>query len=101
MFHRHQRLPRAVFSPALSTGRRISSAHFTATLPKDAKGYAVVVSKKVARLSVTRHRIKRRVLAALRARPSPLPPSLILYPRPSVLNMSYDALQKELTKLLS
>ena len=69
--------------------------------PKMQKDMLSLCLKKVARLSVTRHRIKRRVLAALRARPSPLPPSLVLYPRPSVLNMSYDALQKELTKLLS
>jgi ribonuclease P protein component len=88
-----------MFAAALVGSRRISSVHFTATLPKDASGYAVVVSKKVAHLSVTRHRIKRRVLAALRA--LPLPASIILFPKSSVLDMSYQQTKIELAELLS
>ncbi|MDO8593773.1 MAG: ribonuclease P protein component [bacterium] len=100
MFPRRKRLPRADFSSALKSSRRLSSANFSAILPKDTRGYAVVVPKKTARLSSARHRIKRRVLAALRALPS-LPPSAILFPRASVLDMRYDALQQELIKLFS
>ncbi len=61
--------------------------------------YAVVVSKKTAPLSVTRHRIKRRVLGAL----GKIEPNyaVILYPRASVLEIEYDDLHKELIKLLS
>lgn len=99
MFPRRERLKKEDFPSALKSGRRVSSAHFTAILPKDMKGYAVVVSKKTARLSVTRHRIKRRVLGALQR--LALPPSVILYPRASTLDMGYDALQQELIKLLS
>ena len=90
---------RADFHSALKSGRRIFSPHFTAVLPKNTFGYAVVVSKKVARLSVTRHRIKRRVIEALRT--LSLPPSVILYPQASVLDMEYDGLRMELIKLLS
>jgi ribonuclease P protein component len=88
-----------MFAVALAGGRRFSSAHFTAIIPKEAKGYAVVVSKKVARLSVARHRIKRRTLEALRA--TPLPESLILFPKSSVLDMSYQQTRIELAELLS
>ena len=61
--------------------------------------YAVVVSKKTAPLSVTRHRIKRRVLGAL----GKIGPNyaVILYPRATVLEIEYDDLHKELIKLLS
>lgn len=100
MFPRRKRLSRSAFPLAVKNGRRISSKHLTAVIPKDAEGYAVVVSKKTARLSVTRHRIKRRTLEALRGLPN-LPRSVILYPRASVLDMRYNELQQELIKILS
>jgi len=101
VFRRKERLKREAFPSAIQSGRRISSPHFSAVFPRNVKGYAVVVSKKNARLSVTRHKIKRRVQEALQALSSTLPPSLILYPHPSVLDMSYDDIKKELIKLLS
>lgn len=88
-----------MFAAALKGGERLSSAHFTAILPKEASGYAVVVSKKVARLSVTRHRIKRRALEALRT--LALPPSIILFPKSSVQDMTYQQTREELAELLS
>lgn len=99
MFPSSKRLKKEDFDDALKGGRRFSSQNFKIVIPKKATGYAVVVSKKVARLSVTRHKIKRRVLAAMRSL-AVLPTSVILYPRASVLDMRYDALQQELTKLL-
>lgn len=99
MFSRRERLPRAIFSSALKAGRRLSSPHFSVVIPAGVRGYAVVVSKKVARLSVTRHQIKRRVLAALRT--FPLPPALIIFPRASAGSVSYGNVQAELKKLLS
>ncbi|MHB8710300.1 MAG: ribonuclease P protein component [Minisyncoccota bacterium] len=99
MFPRRERLPRALFPSALKAGRRFSSANFTAILPYDATGYAVVVSKKVARLSVTRHRIKRRVLEALRT--LSIPKSLILFPKTSALQLDRQHIQGELADLLS
>ena len=101
MFPRQKRISRSAFPLALKGGRRVSSLNFTAIFPKDSVGYAVIVSKKTARLSVTRHGIKRRVLEALRRLKTGLPPSVILYPRASVLDIEYDELQQELIKLLS
>lgn len=107
VFPRRERLSRAMFPAILSNGRRFSSAHFTAVLSaaKDKivsnsnQGYAVVVSKKVARLSVTRHLIKRRVLHALKT--LPLPRTLILFPRPSIVGIHYKDIKTELENLLS
>lgn len=77
----------------------MSSEHLSIVIPAEGRGYAVVVSKKVARLSVTRHRIKRRVLAALRT--LELPYALIVFPRASASSVSYQDIQTELATLLS
>lgn len=58
-----------------------------------------MVSKKIARLAVTRHRIKRRVLGVLRK--LSLPPALIVFPRPSVDSVDYQDIETELSTLLS
>lgn len=100
MFPRRKRLSRSAFPLAVKNGQRISSEHLTVVIPKDAEGYAVVVSKKTARLSVTRHKIKRRALEALRRLPNS-PRSVILYPRASILDVGYDELRQELIKILS
>jgi ribonuclease P protein component len=99
VFPRRKRLPRSVFPAALAGGKRLSSPHFTLILPAEMKGYAVVISKKTARLSITRHRIKRRVLSALRK--LPLPPALIVFPKSSVDSVSYQDVEQELAGLLS
>lgn len=99
MFPRRERLSREHISAAIPVGRRLSSKHFTAILPKEGSGFAVVVSKKVARLSVTRHLIKRRVLAALRALPHPT--SLIIFPKTAVKDIQYKDIKEDLRVLLS
>jgi ribonuclease P protein component len=99
VFSRRERLSRADFPLALKTGRRLNSSNFTAVFSEDIRGYAVVVSKKAARLSVTRHRIKRRVLEALRA--FPLPRGLIIFPKASAGSVSYKDTKEEIAELLS
>ncbi|MBI5405626.1 ribonuclease P protein component [Candidatus Kaiserbacteria bacterium] len=99
MLPRRERLPRGEFPALLTSGRRLSSAHFTAVFSGENRGYAVVVPKKVAHLSVTRHRIKRRILAALRT--LPLPPSLIIFPQPSAGSVSYEDTRAEMAELLA
>ena len=110
MFPRKKRFPRTLFPSALKTGRRFSSQHLTiiipeaAVLPVGTQGYAVIVPKKIAHLSVERHKIKRRVLEALRTLPlvgQPLPPALIIFPKSSVSSVSYKDTQIELASLLS
>ncbi|MFA7302425.1 MAG: ribonuclease P protein component [Candidatus Paceibacterota bacterium] len=100
MFPRAQRITRSVFPAQDSRAHRASSAHFLITSPYEGSGYAVVISKKVARLSVSRHRLKRRVLAALRALPQ-LPKSLIVFPRASATGLDFAATKEELATLLS
>ncbi|MBI4088925.1 ribonuclease P protein component [Candidatus Kaiserbacteria bacterium] len=100
MFPRHKRLEKKSFPDALALGKRTSSPHFKVIIPTAAKGYSVVVPKKVARLSVTRHRIKRRTLSILRTIDK-LPPALILFPQSSVAQMSYQNIKDEILGLLS
>lgn len=88
-----------MFPAVLTTGRRLSSPHFTAVVSKEAKGYAVIISKKIARLSVTRHRIKRRVYTVLRT--LPLPSALIVFPKASISSVSYQDMKREIEGLLS
>ena len=67
--------------------------------PEKVNGYAIVVSKKTARLSVTRHRIKRRVAEALRG--LALPKALIIFPKASVALMPLPDIRAELAELVS
>lgn len=99
MFPRRERLPRAAFPTTLQRGRRLSSPNLSIVISQETKGYAVVVSKKVARLSVTRHRIKRRILAALQD--ISLPTALIVFPRATAGSVSYQDIKKEIINLLS
>ena len=68
-------------------------------VPDDTRGYAVVVSKKIARLSVTRHRLKRRVTGTLER--LPLPPALIVYPRAGAAALTAAELRDELGRLVA
>lgn len=77
----------------------MSSPHFSVLIPEGVKGYAVVVSKKTAPLSVTRHRMKRRVLAAMRT--LTLPPALVVYPKASIKEINPKELRAELEVLFS
>jgi ribonuclease P protein component len=99
VFSRRERLPRALFPTALKTGRRLSSPNFSAVVSSDVRGHAVIIPKKIARLSVTRHRIKRRVFAALKT--LPLPPSVVIFPKSSAGSVSYEDTRKEIAALLS
>ena len=83
----------------LKGGRRLSSANLSVIISEEVKGYAVVVPKKVARLSATRHRLKRRILAALRT--LSLPQALLVFPKASASSVSYHDIRAELAGLLS
>lgn len=98
MFPRRQRLSRAAFPTAAKaqggTKGRVHTPHFAFSASGEAEGYAVVVAKGVARLSVTRHRLKRQVSAALRS--LRLPPALIVYARTGAPKLSYAEIKAEL-----
>jgi ribonuclease P protein component len=97
MFPRKNRLPRGDFK-ALPSGKRLSSPNFSLVVPREASGYAVVVPKAVLRLSVARHRVKRRVLAVLRK--LHLPSALVVFPKKSAASLSSAEMYEELRALL-
>jgi ribonuclease P protein component len=94
MFPRRQRLSRAAFPHASKGGKRITLPYFALSASNEALGHAVIVSKQVARLSVTRHRVKRQVSAILRT--LELPPSLIVYARAGAPKRSFAQIKEEL-----
>jgi ribonuclease P protein component len=94
MFPRQARLAREDFPAALKGGRRLNTEHFSIVFSHTTRGYAVVVAKEVARLSVTRHRLKRQINAALRA--CELPSGLIVFARKGAPTLSPAALRAEI-----
>jgi ribonuclease P protein component len=99
VFSRKERLPRAQFGLALKTNRRLSSPHFLVLYPLGVKGYAIVIPKKVVKLSSLRHLLKRQISEAMRT--TPLPPALLVFPRSSLRGVHYKDIQKELHDLIS
>lgn len=77
----------------------MSSVNFSATVSNKINGYSVVLSKKAAPLSVTRHKIKRRVINALKE--LSLPRAMVVYPRSAASKMTYQDIKTELKELLS
>lgn len=94
MFPRARRLSRASFPAALKGARRITTPHLVFAASRDVPGYAVVIPKQVARLSATRHRLKRHILALLQAHP--LPPGLIVFARTGAPQLTAPDLQEEI-----
>lgn len=99
MFKKVDRLSRKSFPDALFKARRRSSEHFSAVFPRSGHGYAVVIPKKTVRLSVHRHQLKRRIYAILQE--FSLPQSLIVFPKASVMKLSYEAMREELAQLIA
>ncbi|MGB4076523.1 MAG: ribonuclease P protein component [Minisyncoccia bacterium] len=99
MLPRKLRLSRATF-PSPRSGSKATSEHFSLVFgPATAGGCAAVVSKKVARRSVDRHLLKRRMLSV--ARPFVgLNRYLVLYARAGSPSLSFKTLASELTSLL-
>ena len=101
MLPRRLRLTRRTFPVA--TGARAASTHFSLTAGPAAPGHggcAVVVSKKVARLSVARHLLKRRMLAVMRPWCN-ADQSLVAYARSGAPLLPYKELASELSALLT
>lgn len=77
--------------------KRVGSPHFVVSVGVGT-GAAVIISKKVAKLSVTRHLLKRRTLAAALSYASET--ALIISLRPGAAALSKNAFVEELTELL-
>jgi ribonuclease P protein component len=103
MIPRRFRLSRAGFAhlAASPAARRAAGAHFSVLTAREPGGIGVVVSKKVARRSVDRHRIKRHVREALKELGVPgLNASIVVFARSSSATLSYAAVRDELAHLL-
>lgn len=100
MLPKRLRLTRAEFVKAV-TGRRAVSAHFSVTARNTAQngGVAAVISKKVAKKAVDRHRLKRQIMEALRPHTSPTR-SLIVYARAGSPTLPFQELKAELDALV-
>lgn len=100
MMPRKLRLSRAHFA-SQGPETRATSPHFSVTLrrTKGPGGLAAIVSKKVEKTSVARHRLKRRIFATLRAWHQ-ADTALIVYARTGAGALPYQALEHELTELL-
>lgn len=81
---------------------RAASAHFSISVRKtDGNGgCATVISKKIAKLSVSRHLLKRRMLSVMKGYCAK-DTTLIVYARPGASSLPYQELKTELTELLS
>ena len=96
------RLTRQTF-PDTRSLKRASSEHFSLSygdFDTHARGgVAVVMAKKVARLAVTRHLLKRRILSLLGpyAREDRV---IVIHTRPGAANVSFPELKSELISLL-
>jgi|GEM_PF-4408899 ribonuclease P protein component len=68
-------------------------------VPQGVSGYAVVIPKKVLRLSAARHRLKRQIMEVMREHA--LPPAMIVFPRAVSGSVHYEDIQTELGKLIA
>ena len=101
MIPKEMRLSRAHFAPS-GPEIRVVSTHFSLSLRKSPGqgGCAVIVSKKVGKLSVSRHLLKRRTQSVIKDSCSE-DRALIVYARPGATTLPYQELKKELSELLT
>jgi ribonuclease P protein component len=80
---------------------RVESPHFSVSLGSEEgpKGFAIVVSKKVARLSVSRHLLKRRIASMLRELP-PFDRAVVVYAKAGSPALPFANAKKELLDLI-
>ncbi|HEX8947100.1 MAG TPA: ribonuclease P protein component [Candidatus Paceibacterota bacterium] len=99
MSARRRRLARHDFPALLAAGKRVSSEHFSVVYTGNVSGYAVVVSKKVAKTAVRRHLLKRRIRAILEH--TDVPNGCAIFARSGADTLSFGALETELQTLLA
>jgi ribonuclease P protein component len=81
------------------SAKRLTSPHFSITISKAGIGTAVVVSKKITKSSVGRHRLKRRVREAIAPFISNTQ-AFIVYARAGSAALPYSDIVTELTTLI-
>ncbi|MEK7601876.1 MAG: ribonuclease P protein component [Patescibacteria group bacterium] len=100
MLPKRKRLSRAAFK-TLGPSKRLTSEHFSVSVHDTGSGRAsAVVSKKVAKRSVDRHLLKRRMLAVITKHLLPHH-SYVVYAKLGSERLPYNSLSKELSELLT
>jgi ribonuclease P protein component len=100
MLPRRKRLSRQGFSET-ARGKSVTSKHLTLVFgTSEAGGCAAVVSKKVAKRSVDRHLLKRRILECMREKCSSSR-YLVVYAKTGSPKLSFKDLSAELSELFS
>ncbi len=101
MSNRRIHLSRSDFTAVSSdrSAKRVNTTHFSVTTSPAGVGCAVVVSKKVAKSSVQRHLLKRRVREAV-APFCDASSALIVYARAGAASLPYSEIVAELSSLL-
>lgn len=90
------------------TGRTVSSSAFTAIIAPSSFGtsavprFAILISRKLAPLSTTRHQLKRTITEVLRHNLSQFSTGfdIILIPKRKIINLKSDEIKDDLIKLL-
>ncbi|OYV83804.1 MAG: hypothetical protein B7X04_02710 [Parcubacteria group bacterium 21-54-25] len=95
-----RRLRRRDLTYLLSIGNRSNSKHLSLVYANSVSGCAVVVSKKIAKTSVQRHRLKRQLFAVCRASTLPTK-SLVLFARKGAETLTYKDLFEETNTLFN
>ncbi len=79
--------------------QRLTSSHFSVTISNKGIGLAVVVSKKVAKSSVARHLLKRRIREIVAPFSSDMS-AVIVYARPGAALLPFSEIATEISTLL-
>ncbi len=99
MLPRRLRLSRAAFT-IRGPEMRLASPHFSVSIREGQAGCGAVISKKTEKSSVGRHKLKRRILTAVRPWCGETR-SITIYARAGSPSLPYSVLRVELTELLT
>ena len=101
MLRKTERLPRSDFLPFFKTGKRFHGANLSIVYtPYPTFHAAVVVSKKVSKLAVTRNTIRRRLYAQLRLLRTSKPGVYIVTVKPAFAVLTRKTMQQETKSLI-
>jgi ribonuclease P protein component len=108
MLSKEHRLSRRDFVIVKKSGKNFTTPHFSAVVfkPKTGNqrpvtGYSVVTSTKLSKKAVTRNHLRRLIYDSLKANSCQLKANIIIYPKPSMLNLSSEETGVELNSFLS
>jgi len=107
MLRQKYRASRLNIEDAIKSGLTVSESSLYAKVSRkdgDMPGFAIVVSKKIEKTSVGRHRIKRKISGALEANMAKMSPSfkrtIVFFPKKTEKPVLYENVRKDLEEIL-